>query len=107
LKVRWLGPDGKEQESKHYKWLEAVRLPALAQTNFVTIQPGGVRYLGPSGDSSGILFQAQASPRANLAQSGKHTITASYSSATNGKEFGLEIVWTGTVTANEIVLAVK
>jgi hypothetical protein len=104
LQVQWTGPDGKSLESKHYEWLKAARIAALAQKDFFVIQPGGVRFMGE------IKFLSPADKATNfdnVAQVGKHQITVGFATKENGKQFGLENVWTGTVTAQEVTFTVK
>jgi len=43
----------------------------------------------------------------NLAQVGQHRVTISFTNNEDGKQFGLEKVWTGTVTANEVTFTVE
>jgi hypothetical protein len=110
LKVEWLGPDGKALKSDHYRWLQLADIAGLSEKNFITIPPGGVRTIGPRGENSGILFEPPPeNPKrfANLVRPGKHLVTVSYANAEDGKKFNLQGVWTGTVTANEVVLDVK
>jgi RNA polymerase sigma factor (sigma-70 family) len=107
LKVRWLGPDGKMRKSKHYDWLAFVDLAALSKDNgFVTIPPGGVRFITPE-----ILFHPPTEKPVpgfgNAAQVGKHRVTVTFTNNEDGKQFGLQNVWTGTVIAKEITFRVK
>lgn len=104
LQVKWIGPDGMMLKSKHYNWLRAARIAALAERNFVVIQPGGVRFMGE------INFRSPAEKVTNfdnVAQAGKHQVTVGFANNEQGKQFGLENVWTGTVTANELTFSVK
>ena len=104
LPVEWIGPDGKLRMSKHYEWLKAARIAALAERDFVIIQPGGVRFMGE------IKFHPPTDKATNLdnvAQVGQHKVKVSFVNKENGKQFGLENVWTGTVTANELTFSVK
>jgi len=107
LKVRWLGPDGKMRKSKHYDWLAFVDLAGLSKDNgFVTIPPGGVRFITPE-----ILFHPPTEKPVpgfgNAAQVGKHRVTVTFTNNEDGKQFGLQNVWTGTVIAKEITFRVK
>jgi hypothetical protein len=43
----------------------------------------------------------------NVTTPGKHRVTVSYANMEAGKTFNLQNVWTGTVTANEVILNVK
>ena len=104
IEVKWIGPDGKLLMSKHYNWLKAARIAALAERDFVVIQPGGVRFMGE------IKFHPptdKATNFDNVAQMGKHRVTVGFVNNEVGKQFGLENVWTGTVTANELTFSVK
>jgi hypothetical protein len=104
LQVKWIGPDGMMFKSKHYNWLKAARIAALAERDFVVIQPGGVRFMGE------IKFHPptdKATNFDNVAQVGKHKVTAGFVNNEVGKQFGLENVWTGNVTANELTFSVK
>ena len=96
LQVKWVGPDGKELASPHYEWLIAATIPAIGREHFVTIPPGGTRYVGPrvGGIEDGIHF--------DTAPKGEHKVTVSYTNKATGAEFKLKDVWTGTVTANEV-----
>jgi hypothetical protein len=94
LSVKWVGPDGKEIESRHYDWLAAARLRPVAATNFVTITPGGVLPLGPGGPNG--EFRLDNAPK------GESKITISYTNRENGEAFGLKGVWTGTVNSAEV-----
>jgi hypothetical protein len=109
LKVEWIGPDGKTLRSDHYGWLRAARIASLSEKNFVTISAGGVRRIGPKGEGSGIIFQPYPDdPRfGNVTTPGKHRVTVSYTNTEDGKKFNQQNVWTGTVTANEVVCTVK
>lgn len=107
LQVQWTGPNGKTLKSKHYDWLAFADIAGLEKSNFVTIQPGGIRFIdaGP-----GIEFQGPTEKPArtvNVATVGQHRITVSFVEKADGKQFGLENVWTGTVTANELTFSVK
>lgn len=106
LQVTWTGPDGKSLDSNHYKWLEVVRL-GLAKENFVTIPAGGVRFLGPRTREYGVMFQAKAPAHMNNAEAGQHKVTVSFVSDQDGREFGVENVWKGTVRGPEISFTVK
>ena len=104
LEVQWTGPDGKNLKSQHYDWLNAVPTVEL-KSDFVTIPPGGVRFIGPRGKLTGILFLSSSLrpvPFKDVAPIGKNRVTVRYTNNDNGKKFGLENVWTGTVTANEV-----
>lgn len=110
LQVQWIGPDEKKLDSKHYHWLRAADLAVLTDRNFVTIQPGGIRFMGPRGEGSDILFLTAADKGTgfdNVAQVGMHRVTVGYVNKDDGKKFGLESVWTGTVTANDLAFSVK
>ena len=110
LKVEWIGPDGKALRSDHYGCLRAARIASLSEKNFVTIPAGGVRRIGPQGDTSGIVFQPTPEKPlrfGNVTTPGKHRVTVSYTNMEDGKKFNRQNVWTGTVTANEVVLNVK
>jgi hypothetical protein len=127
LKVEWIGPDGKTLKSDHYGWLRAARIASLSEKNFVTIPAGGVRRIGPQGDfvttptgevrrinpkgeASGIIFQPTPEKPlrfGNVTTPGKHRVTVSYVNNEDGKKFNQQNVWTGTVTANDIILNVK
>ncbi len=110
LKVQWVGPDGKTLRSDHYGWLRYSRIASLTEKNFVTIAAGGVRRIVAGGGYSGIIFQPTPEKPlrvGNVTQPGKHRVTVSYTSMEDGKKFNLESVWTGTVTANEVVLNAK
>jgi hypothetical protein len=97
LKVNWVGPDGKEIESMHYDWLKTARLKRIGAQNFVAIAPGGILALGPrGGDLDSLVF--------DNAPKGESKVTVSFVNGTNGDEFKIKGVWTGTVTANEVVL---
>lgn len=94
MEVKWIGPDGKSIESPHYDWMKAARIRALIKDDFVAIQPGAVLEFGPRGASdNGFTFQWPE---------GESKITISYVNKADGKNFGLEGVWTGTVTSNEV-----
>ena len=104
IEVKWIGPDGMMLKSKHYNWLKAARIAALAERDFVVIQPGGVRFMGE------IKFHSPAEKVTNfdnVAQVGKHRVTVGFVNNEVGKQFGLDNVWTGTVTANELTFSVK
>lgn len=110
LQVQWLGPDGKMHKSNHYAWLAFADISALMKGNFPSIPPGGVRFIGSQGMATGIVFLAPTEKPArsfNQAQVGKHRVTVSFATKQDGKEFGVENVWTGTVTANEVSFTVK
>jgi hypothetical protein len=110
LKVEWIGPDGKTLKSDHYGWLRAARIASLSEKNFVTIPAGGVRRIGPQGDTSGIVFQPTPEKPlrfGNVTTPGKHRVTVSYANMEDGKKFNQQNVWTGTVRANEVVFTVK
>jgi hypothetical protein len=110
LKVEWIGSDGKTLKSDHYGWLRYVDLAGATEKNFVTIPAGAVYRIGPQGEGSGITFQTTPEkPQrfGNVTQSGKHRVTVSFVSMEDGKEFKLENVWVGSVTAKEVVLNVK
>jgi hypothetical protein len=110
LKAEWIGPDGKTLRSDHYGWLRAARIASLSEKNFVMIPAGGVRRIGPQGDSSGIVFQPTPEKPmrfGNVTTPGKHRVTVSYTNMEDGKKFNLQNVWTGTVTANEVAFTVK
>lgn len=108
VQVQWTGPKGEMLKSHHYDWLELARLRGLEKTNFTTIPSGGIRYFGPHGGGTGVYFQPPPpQPRANVIEPGQHRVTIGYASTENGKQFGLENVFTGTVTANEVTIGVK
>jgi hypothetical protein len=110
LKVQWTGPGDKPVNSKHYAWLRAADIAGMMKGDFVAIPPGGVRFTGPRGQGSGIIFLLPTEKAAgfhNVAEVGKHRVTVSFATKDDGKEFGLEKVWTGTVTANEVSFVVK
>ena len=110
LKVEWIGPDGKTLRSDHYGWLRAAFIAPLSEKNFVTIPAGGVRRIGPQGDTSGIVFQPTPEKPlrfGNVTTPGKHRVTVSYTNMEDGKKFNQQNVWTGTVTANEVSFNVK
>ena len=110
LKVEWIGPDGKTLRSDHYGWLRAAHIASLSEKNFVTIPAGGVRRIGPQGDTSGIVFQPTPEKPlrfGNVTTPGKHRVTVSYANMEDGKKFNQQNVWTGTVTANEVAFTVK
>ncbi len=104
LQVNWIGSDGKLLMSKHYEWLKAARIAALGGKDFVVIQPGGVRFMG---EIKFHLPTDKATNLDNVAQVGQHKVTVSFVNKENGKQFGLENVWTGTVSANEVTISVK
>ncbi len=99
LLVDWIGPDGKKRESDHYKFLERVRIRGLHEQDFVTIQPGGVLFLGPAGANANLALP--------LKEAGEHKVTVSYATKEDGKLFNLKGVWTGTVVANEVKITVR
>jgi hypothetical protein len=110
LKVQWIGPDGKTHKSDHYGWLRYADIRGPTEKAFVTIPAGGVRRIGPEGEDSGIIFQpTPEKPQrfGNVTRPGKQRVTVSYVNTEEGKEFGLQNVWTGTVTAKEVVFTVK
>ncbi len=107
LVVDWTGPDGEKRESLHYEWLKAARLRRPDKTNFATIPPGGVHFIGSEGGGQGLLFRADEAPNVNLVTPGKHKIAVSYRSEEDGKRFGIKDAWTGTAAANEVEIAVK
>ena len=88
----------------------AADLLGLTERNFVIIPAGCIRFMGPRGQGSQILFLTaaeKASNYDNVAQVAKHRVTVGYANKDDGKKFGLESVCTGTVTANEGSFAVK
>jgi hypothetical protein len=94
MEVKWIGPDGKAIESPHYEWMKAARIRALIKEDFVAIPAGGVLFFGPRGASdNGFSFSLPE---------GESKITLSYVSKADGREFKIDGVWTGTVTANEV-----
>lgn len=94
MEVKWTGPDGKAIESDHYEWMKAARIRGLTKEDFATIPPGGVQFFGPRGATdNGFAFKLPE---------GESKITLSYTNKEDGKQFKVEGVWTGTVTANEI-----
>ena len=110
LKVQWIGPDGKTLRSGHYAWLRAAFIAPLSEKNFVTIPAGGTRRIHPQGEPSGIVFQPTPEKPlrfGNVTTPGKHRVTVSYENMEDGKKFNQQNVWTGSVTANEVVFTVK
>ena len=105
VQVKWIGPDGFVYSSKHYNWLKAARIAALDKRNFVVIQSGGVHFINHP--VKFVTDAAKAGLSDNVALIGENKITVSYTSNEEGKPFGLENVWTGTVTAKELTLSVK
>ncbi|QDU99110.1 hypothetical protein [Lignipirellula cremea] len=103
LQTEWTGPDGQPQASVHYDWLQRARLAGVQERDFVVIPPGGVRYVGPNSPESGVFFQSiPGRPNAaiNSAAAGDHQVAVTFVNPEAGKEFDLENVWTGEVTAN-------
>jgi hypothetical protein len=109
LTVAWKGPDGKPRDSKHYGWLGEVKLIPPAKENigrfFATVAPDEVLHLGPHGRSP----KAGAGIHLHNAEPGDHRVTVGYVNAESGKQFELkgDPFWTGTLTAPEVVVAVK
>ncbi len=99
LEVEWTGPDTKKLDYKRGKAEKIV----MTKDSFVTIPPGGVRFLG------GATFYSRqgAAPHDNIAQVGLHQVAVSFVGKQAGKEFGIENVWLGTVTGNEITFMMK
>jgi RNA polymerase sigma factor (sigma-70 family) len=130
LGVRWTGPDGKAQKSNHYNGYNGVAHAdvALNKDRFVVISAGGAHPIEPE-----VVFYPPATheealkelmrthgPRPaptkdefleavghNPARPGKHRLVVSFTNKQDGKRFGLENVWTGTVTANEVEFTVS
>lgn len=96
LSVRWTGPDNKAIESTHYDWLAAATIRALNKEDFVTIRPGEIHFISPYTQSFE-MFNFKL-------PEGESKIVISYTNDANGKQFDLDGVWTGTVTANEIIM---
>ena len=110
LKVEWMGPDGKTLRSDHYGWLRAAFIASPSEKNFVTIPAGGVRRVGPQGDTSGIVFQPTPEKPlrfGNVTAPGKHRVTVGYANMEDGKKLNQQDEWTGTVVAHEVVFTVK
>jgi hypothetical protein len=109
LIVDWTGPDGKKLHSDHYFY--ALRsLAPLSERAFVTIPAGAVYHLD-AGSDAGISFKPSFEPKLpwgyNPAKPGKHRVRVSYVNKEDGKKFNLKNVWTGTVSANEVVFSIK
>jgi len=111
LVVEWTGPGDKQDPnrslSQHYAYLAAVRLAPESERNFVTIPPGGVRFLGPRGPYYGIGFSTAQRRNTNFVEPGRHKIVVRYVNRATGKVFGLKNVWTGEIVANAVELVVK
>ncbi len=103
--AKWIGPDGKVLQLRKYPNLGFLTLRALSKKNFITIPPGGVQTLCPAGLNGKMIFQSDAEPDrlGHVVACGKHRLSISYSNSEDGKRFGVENVWTGTVTAKEVV----
>jgi hypothetical protein len=99
IEVKWVGPNGKLQESHHYDWLKAVRLRNITADDFVTLKPGESIIVGPKGKDSNLKLEGAAT--------GVHRVTVSYENIQDGKGQGVRNVWTGKVTANEVTLTIK
>ena len=99
LAAKWVGADGKERTSDHYDWLKAARLRPPGPENFVTIPPGGVRFLGPRPGPLAAIPLPGAQPG--------DKVTVSYTNKDDGKQIGVQKVWTGTVTSNEVTIDAK
>lgn len=101
LKVKWVGPDGKEIESKHYEWLKAARLRPAGPEDFVTLQPGGVVHIGSSTNrfAPGIQFP--------MAPAGENSVTLSFEIAPPAGEKAIADAWAGRVTAPAVKFTVK
>lgn len=100
FKADWTGPEGTKLKSDHYQWLATAKI-GLTKDSFVTIPPGGVRFVGPHGRFSGIWFQAKTAPV------GQHQVTISFGNSEDGQRFQVGNVWTGTITANTVSFALK
>jgi hypothetical protein len=96
LAVKWIGPDGRDIPGTHYDWLREAQLTGITATCFVTIPPGGVHLMGPRQQEFDSSFLATA-------PAGENRITISYHNKTVGDEFKIKNVWTGTVSARELI----
>ena len=97
-------------KSDRYGWLRYADILGLTEKNLVTVPPGSVCRIGPQGENSGIIFQPTPEKPllfGNVTRHGTHRGTVSYTNREDGKKFNLQKVWTGTVTAKEVVLNVK
>ncbi len=111
LKVQWIGPDGKMLNSKHYLFLDSADIVGPTKDSYVAIPPGGVRFIGPE-IIPAIMFCPPTTKEPfvdtlNLAKVGQHRVTVSFTNNEEGKKFGFENVWTGTVTAKEVAFTVE
>jgi hypothetical protein len=101
LSVKWVGPDGKERESQHYKWLESARLRPAGPEDFVTLAPGGVVCVGPT---AGRCMAAISFPGA---EAGEHTVTVTFAIKPAAGEKPAGDAWVGSVTAPPVTFTVK
>lgn len=99
IEVSWIGPDGKPRESRHYDWLNAVRLRNITAEDFVTLKPGDAIVIGPKGKDSHLKLEG--------AVAGIHRVKVGYQNNQDGKGQGIRYAWTGKVTANEVTLTIK
>src|SRR5437867_3560246 len=82
------GTDGKTLKSKQYDWLTTVPTVEL-KSDFVTIPPGGVRFIGPRGKLTGMMFLSSSRQPAqfeDVAPIGRNRITISYTNNDNGRK---------------------
>jgi hypothetical protein len=110
LGVEWTGPDGRPDPARS-RPRDALPGPPdpdeITQRDFVTIPPGGIRFLGgPDRYSALPLAGAGAATEASRLEPGEHRIVLRYASREDGRRFGLEGVWTGEVAANPVVIRV-
>jgi hypothetical protein len=131
IQVQWLGPDGKLQKSKHNDYPGSNF--TLKKSEFVAIQPGEVRRIVPtvrfhtSRDKLGpdpemklpdpyALDLMMLAERSNLVGAGEHRVRVSFTNTfvrypagpgPNPTLIPVDNVWTGTVTANEVIFKVK
>ena len=111
LVVEWAGPgerlDASRSRSRHYSPSRLSRVGKLSKKDFVTIQPGEVRFFGPQSRYSGIWFTrpdgSSDAAESNLLETGEHRIVVSYVNREDGRRFGLQKVWTGEVAANPVL----
>ena len=96
LSVRWTSPDGTALESTHYDWLRAANIRGLTKEDFITIKPGEVHFIGPYTQSHEIFTFKPPE--------GESKVVVSYVNDAHGKQFEIDGVWTGTVTANDVIL---
>lgn len=99
IDVNWIGPDGKPRESKHYEWMTRARIRGVTGEDFITLKPGQSLVFGPQGKDSNLTLPDP--------EPGKHAVKLSFKNTQDGKQFKLEGVWTGSVSANEITLNLK